>query len=59
MFRRKIERVIIHEKFKSEALSWQGYDLALLHLSSDYGNEGNDTTTEQAITPVCLVSRLP
>jgi hypothetical protein len=50
-----VDRIILHKKFKSEALSWQGYDLALLHLSPEYGSEASDPITEKAIAPVCLV----
>ena len=56
--RRKIDKIILHEKFESEAFSWKGYDLALIHLSDNYGSDGNDTQTEQAIVPVCIVSTL-
>ena len=39
----------------SEAFSWKGYDLALIHLSGVYGSDADDTETERAIVPVCLV----
>ena len=31
---RKIEKIIIHKKFKNEALSWQGFDIALIKLEA-------------------------
>ena len=47
---RKIEKIIIHKKFKSEALSWQGYDVALIKLEVRNGK----SVPEGNIMPVCL-----
>ena len=47
---RKIEKIIIHKSFKNEALSWQGFDVALIKLEVKNGEnvpEGNSL-------PVCL-----
>ena len=33
---RKVKKLILHDKFVSEALSWQGYDLALLQLEKEH-----------------------
>ena len=51
--RRKVDRLIIHKNFQSEALSWKGYDLALMHLTQEYGDEA---TENLQIVPVCLVT---
>ena len=47
---RKIEKIIIHKKFKSEALSWQGFDIALIKLEL---KNGKDVPTGK-VMPICL-----
>jgi hypothetical protein len=50
---RKIKKVIVHHGFQSEALSWKGYDLALLKLEPvKSGNSGNGGT----IIPACVAA---
>ena len=50
---RKIEKIIIHKKFKNEALSWQGFDIALIKLEVDNGK----SVPEGKIFPVCLPTK--
>ena len=47
---RKIEKIIIHKNFKSEALSWQGFDIALIKLELKNGR----SVPAGKIMPVCL-----
>ena len=49
---RKIEKIIIHKKFKSEALSWQGFDIALIKLEVKNGKN----VPLGKIMPICLPS---
>ena len=49
---RKIEKIIIHKKFKSEALSWQGFDIALIKLELKNGKN----VPLGKIMPICLPS---
>ena len=47
---RKMDKVIIHQNYKSEALAWHGFDLALIKLDLNNGKgipKGN-------ILPACL-----
>ena len=50
---RKIEKIIIHKKFKNEALSWQGFDIALIKLEIKNGK----SVPEGKIMPACLPGR--
>ena len=52
IWRRKADRLVIHKNFKSEALSWKGYDLALVHMTQEYGDQA---TEDLQTVPVCLV----
>ena len=47
---RKIEKIIIHKNFKNEALSWQGFDVALIKLEVKNG----ENVPEGKSLPVCL-----
>ena len=49
---RKIDKIIIHNKFINEARSWKGFDYALLKLSSEHGKGGSPP--EGNVMPVCL-----
>lgn len=44
--RRKVDRIIMHKQFEGEALSWKGFDLALIHT--------NDNGSSFKVNPVCL-----
>ena len=47
---RKIEKVIIHKKYISEGLAWQGFDLALIKLEIKNGKD----VPKGLIMPACL-----
>ena len=47
---RRIERIILHRKYSEEALSWQGYDLALIRLEVENG----DRVPNGHMYPACL-----
>ena len=47
---RKVDKIIIHNKFINEARSWKGYDFALIKLSPEHGK----LRPEKAVMPVCL-----
>ena len=47
---RRIDKIILHKGFQGEALSWKGYDLALLKLETQTGHD----VPEGTIRPVCL-----
>ena len=47
---RKIEKIIIHKDFKGEALSWQGFDIALIKLELKNGMN----ILEGKTMPICL-----
>ena len=47
---RKVEKIIIHKNFKNEALSWQGFDIALIKLEVKNGRG----IPKGKILPVCL-----
>ena len=47
---RKIEKIIIHKNFKNVALSWQGFDVALIKLEVKNG----ENEPEGKSLPVCL-----
>ena len=49
---RKIDKIIIHNKFINEARSWKGFDYALLKLSSEHGKGGSPP--EGNVMPVCF-----
>ena len=49
---RKVDKIIIHNKFINEARSWKGFDFALLKLSPEHGT----IHPEKAVMPVCLPS---
>ena len=54
-FWRQIDTVILHGKFDGEALSWKGYDLALIKLSPpDNENDVLDHGDEGTVAPICL-----
>ena len=54
---RAIEKIIIHSGFKTEALSWKGFDYALVKLSkSDYGKE-DPAKIGGIIAPACLAEK--
>lgn len=51
---RKVKRVILHRGFENEALSWRGFDIALVELEpGSFFHESN----EEGIAPACLSSR--
>lgn len=51
---RGIEKIIVNAGFTTEALSWKGFDFALVKLSkTDYGEEDPDNLKEK-IAPICL-----
>ena len=50
---RKVDKIIIHNKFINEARSWKGFDFALIKLSPEHGK----LRPEKAVMPVCLPSR--
>ena len=51
---RAIEKIIVHSGFTTEALSWKGFDFALVKLSKeDYGNE-DPNNLKGMIAPVCI-----
>ena len=50
---RKIEKIIIHKNFKNEALSWQGFDIALIKLEVGNGK----SVPDGKIFPACLPSK--
>ena len=45
-----MEKVIIHKKYKSEGLAWQGNDLALIKLETRNGKK----VPNGLIMPACL-----
>ena len=50
---REVEKIILHKKFKGEALSWQGYDLALVKMKGPW----QDTSQEKVdsiVSAICL-----
>ena len=47
---RRIERIILHRNYSEEALSWQGYDIALIRLEVKNG----DRIPNGHMYPVCL-----
>lgn len=49
-FWRKIDKIIMHSSFQSEAKSWKGYDFVLIKLSKERG----DDRASGRIMPVCL-----
>lgn len=49
---RKVDKIIIHNKFINEARSWKGFDFALIKLSPEHGK----LNPERAVMPVCLPS---
>ena len=51
---RTIEKIIVHSGFKTEALSWKGFDYALVKLSkTDYGKQYPKDMGGMTV-PVCL-----
>ena len=51
---RAIDKIIVHSGFTTEALSWKGFDFALVKLSrNDYGDE-DPKATSSLIAPACL-----
>ena len=51
---RAIEKIIVHSGFTTEALSWKGFDFALVKLSRfDYGKE-DPKALSSIIAPACL-----
>ena len=51
---RAIDKIIVHSGFTTEALSWKGFDFALLRLSrNDYGDEVSKAISA-LIAPACL-----
>ena len=51
-FTRRVKTVIVNGKFHSEALSWQGYDLALLELEPEDWKTNSKIPT--VVAPACL-----
>ena len=47
---RKMEKVIIHKNYKSEALAWHGFDLALIKLERQNGKR----VPKGQLVPACL-----
>ena len=47
---RRMEKVIIHKKYKTEGLAWQGHDLALIKLETRNGKK----VPNGLIMPACL-----
>ena len=50
---RKVEKIILHKKFKGEALSWQGYDLALVKMKGPW-HDMNQENMDSIVAPICL-----
>ena len=51
-FTRWVKTVIVNGKFHSEALSWQGYDMALLELEP--GDWKTNSKIPTVVAPACL-----
>ena len=47
---RRIERIIMHKNYTTESLTWQGHDLALIHLEAKNGK----TVPNGKMIPACL-----
>ena len=50
---RRIESIIMNNKYTSQSLLWQGYDIALIHLEPNNGKE----VPEGKMLPACLPSK--
>ncbi len=54
---RRAEKVILHKKFQGEALSWKGYDFALLKLAPRDSSASKSIKDPRGIiAPACLAS---
>ena len=49
---RKMERIILHKNYLSEALSWQGHDVALIQLEGKNGRRIPDGKMLPACLPI-------
>lgn len=52
---RTVEKIILHGKFISEAMSWKGYDLSLIKMGSQYGQHVENHKKQGLMAmPICL-----
>ena len=47
---RRIESIIMHKNYTTESLTWQGYDIALIHLEGKNGK----VVPDGKMMPACL-----